>query len=220
MAADGEIPPDDPEPDAAPRPSKRRLSDMLRQMAGETTLERITINDLLKSMDERAMGALMLLFAFPTALPSPPGTSSILGLPLVYLSSQMMLGRLPWLPKFIAQRSIRREDFAGLLDRADPWLAWVEKLLRPRLGWLVSERVERLIGGLCLVLSIIVMLPIPFGNMLPSLAICIFALGLMEHDGAWVIAGTVVSFLSLIVVASVVWVFVKSMVFVLFGAFG
>jgi hypothetical protein len=219
MSPDGEIPPENLTPGPDPMP-KTRLSDMVRQIAENPALERITISDLLQSMDARAMGALLLLFAFPNILPSPPGTSGILGLPLVYLTSQMMLGRLPWLPKLIANRSVRREDFAGLLDRADPWLDRVERLLRPRLGLLVSDRAERLIGGLCLLLSVIVMLPIPFGNMLPSLAICMFALGLMERDGAWVIAGTVMSFLSLIVVVSVGWVIIKGTLFVLFGAFG
>jgi len=48
---------------------------------------------------------------------------------------------------------------------------------------------QRFVGAICLILAIIVMLPIPLGNMLPTLAICILALGVLEKDGAWIIMG-------------------------------
>jgi len=200
--------------------AKVRLSDMLRAIAADDSRSRVSIGDLLASMDARAMGALLLIFALPNVLPSLPGTSGILGLPLVYLTSQMMLGRLPWLPKFIANRSVTRHDFAALIDRIEPWLTRSERFLRPRLGLLVHENAERLIGAVALVLSVILLLPIPFGNMLPALAISLFALGLMEHDGVWIIAGTVVTVAALSVVAAVLWALAKSVIFVISGAFG
>ncbi len=199
--------------------TKIRLSDMLTAIADDTARERVSIADLLHAMDSRAMGALLLIFALPNVLPSLPGTSGVLGLPLVYLTSQMMLGRMPWLPKFIANRSLARSDFAALIYRMDPWLDWAERFLKPRLSWLASARAERLIGGVALLLSIILFLPIPFGNMLPALAICLFALGLIEHDGVWVIAGIGVTFAAISVVAAVLFALAKSLIFVLQGAF-
>ena len=207
-------------PDVPKVKAKVRLSDMLSAIACDSRRDRISIADLLAAMDARAMGALLLIFALPNVLPSLPGTSGILGLPLVYLTSQMMRGRMPWLPKFIANRSLPRDNFAGLVDRAEPWLARSERFLMPRLGWLVHERTERLIGGVALLLSVILILPIPLGNMLPALAICLFALGLMERDGVWVIAGMVVSVVAVSVVAGVLFALVKSLIFVVQGAFG
>lgn len=197
-----------------------RLSDMLLVIASDESRDRISIADLLATMDARAMGALLLIFALPNVLPSLPGTSAVLGLPLVYLTSQLMLGRVPWLPKFIANRSLPRSDFAGLIERMEPWLARSEKILRPRLTWLVSETAERVIGAVMLLLSVILILPIPFGNMLPALAITLFALGLMERDGVMVIAGAVMTMLSLAIVAGVLFALAKSLLFVLQGAFG
>ncbi len=114
----------------------------------------------------------------------PPGTSAILGLPLVYLAAQMMLGRLPWLPPFIANRSMSREDFAATISRATPIIARAEKLLKPRLSLFVRHRAERVIGALCLILAIVLLLPDPPGHMLPAFAICLLALGVLERDGA------------------------------------
>lgn len=191
---------------------------ILAEIAGDTTRDRVSVGDLLRTMHGRAIAALMLIFAFPNVLPSPPGTSAVLGLPLVYLTSQMMLGRLPWLPALIANRSMAREDFGALVARIGPMLARAERLLKPRLPFLVNSGTERVIGGICLLLAIILLLPIPLGNMLPALAICIFALGVLERDGVWIMAGLVVAVLSVALVAGVVYALAKAAVFVALNA--
>ena len=43
--------------------------------------------------------------------------------------------------------------------------------------------------------------------MLPAIAICILALGLMERDGVWVMIGTVVSIASIVIVSGVIAAF-------------
>nr|AAG09262.1 ExoD [EDTA-degrading bacterium BNC1] len=171
-------------------------------MAEDTARERISVNDLVVAMGDRAFGALMLVFALPNVLPTPPGTSGLLGLPLVYLAAQLMLGQRPWLPKFIGSRSIRREDFAAFIERAAPWLRRAERLLRPRLVFLVSPAAERLVGAVCLVLAIVLFLPVPLGNMLPALSISVFSFGILGRDGLWVICGVLLAVISAVVAAA------------------
>lgn len=202
-----------------PEPTPKRLSEILQTVAQESTAERITVGDLLRAMEGRAIGALLLVFAFPNILPTPPGLAGILGLPLIYLSSQLMLGRLPWLPPFISNRSITRETFVNLVTRAIPWLARAERMLKQRLWLLVSPPAQRFLGAVCLILSLVLVLPIPFGNMLPSIAVCILALGLLERDGLWIIAGLVASVIATAIVGSFAYALIKSAVFVLFNAF-
>jgi hypothetical protein len=96
----------------------RPLSDVLAQMAGDPSRERISIADLLVTMRDRALAALLLLFALPNVLPVPPGTSVFLGAPLLFLAAQLALGKRPWLPKLIANRSMTRGDFGVLIARA------------------------------------------------------------------------------------------------------
>lgn len=187
-----------------------RLSDVLQGIASDETRERIAVGDLLDVMRERAFGPLMLVFALPNVLPTPPGTSAILGAPLVFLTAQLAFGRSPWLPRLIADRSIARRDFAAFVNRAVPWLARAEGMLRPRLKVLAHPPAEYVIGLMCLVLAIVLVLPIPLGNILPALAICILALGILERDGVWVVAGMAVAAGSLSVVAGVLWAFVKA----------
>ncbi len=177
---------------------------MLAGIAGDASQERMSIGDLLALLRDRALPALLLVFALPNVL-AVPGTSVILGIPLVFLAAQLALGTRPWLPRAIAERSIARADFARLIDRAAPWLARAERLLRPRWRRLAVPPCENAIGIVCLLLAVIVVLPIPLGNALPALAICMFALGLLERDGVWIAAGLVATLASLALVWGMGW---------------
>lgn len=201
--------------DAGQDEAATRLSDVLNGIANDDSRERIAIGDLLGVMQERAFGPLMLIFSLPNVLPTPPGTSTVLGAPLIFLTLQLALGRNPWLPKLIAERSIPRKEFAAFITRATPWLAKAERLLRPRLGVLAHPPAEYVVGVMCFVLALVLVLPIPLGNMLPALAICVMSLGILERDGVWTLAGMVIAFASLGVVSGVVWAFVKTGLYLL-----
>lgn len=210
-----QIDPIHPEPTAEPLP----LSQELLALATHGTTERVSIQDLLEGIRIHARATLLILFAIPNLLPGIPGTSAITGLPLVFLTLQMMLGRPIWLPGVIANRSLKRSDLLAVLTRAAPWLARVERVLRPRLSSLTAPRSLQLWGGLGLVLSILIMLPIPLGNMLPALAILLIALGLLERDGLFVLAGLATAALGAVVLAVFYWALVKAAIFVFVGAF-
>ncbi|ODN70046.1 Exopolysaccharide synthesis, ExoD [Methylobrevis pamukkalensis] len=96
----------------------------------------------------------------------------------------MMLGSTPWLPAFISKRSMARSDFARIIEKVSPWLAKAERLMKPRLSALAYPPGQNLAGALCLLLSLVLFLPIPGGNMLPALACCLIALGLLERDAS------------------------------------
>ena len=202
-----------------PEPEPLKLSQVLEKVAAESTAPRISIGDLLRALDGRAFGALILVFAFPNVLPSPPGLAAVLGLPLIFLAAQLMLGRKPWLPSFIANRSITREVFVSLITRAVPWIIRAEAMLKQRLWVLVSPVAQRFIGAVFLMLSLVLVLPIPFGNMLPSLAICMLALGLLERDGLWVLAGCVSAVVATTIVGSMAFALIKSAIFLVTNAF-
>lgn len=183
----------------------RRLSEFLKDLATDESRSRISVGDLLEAMNDRAIAALMFVFALPNVFPTPPGTSSVLAAPLILLACQLALGVKPWLPRVMAVRSISRGDFEQFVRRASPWLLRIEALLRPRLRLFTTRRAEQLVALVCLVLALILVLPVPLGNMLPALAICLLALGILERDGAWVVAGLSVALISMVTVAGVVY---------------
>jgi hypothetical protein len=201
------------------RPPRRHLSEVLAEIAADTSREAITVTEIVRILEGRARAALILLFAAPNVLPAPPGISSVLGLPLLYLTTQMMLGRMPWLPKVIGNRGLPLSTFASLVDRAQPILTRAERLLQPRWWVVVGPTGERVLGAVCLVLAVVLTLPVPLGNMLPALAICVIALGALERDGLWASIGVLIGVGALALTATVVWGLIKAGVFILQGAF-
>jgi hypothetical protein len=196
----------------------RPLSQLLSELAIDASRDRVSVADLLHTVRDRELAALLLIFALPNVVPVPPGASTLLGAPLLFLATQLALGRRAWLPRIIAERSMARRHFSALVVRATPWLARAERLLRPR--WLVLCRTpaEHGVGLLCLVLATIVVLPIPLGNMLPALAICLLALGIHERDGAWVLAGFVAAVASVALVWGVLYALIQSALFLVANA--
>ncbi|MBN9987306.1 exopolysaccharide biosynthesis protein [Rhizobium leguminosarum] len=182
----------------------------MRQMAADQSRERISIGDIFDTMGDRAISALMLIFALPNAFPTPPGTSAVLGAPLVFLAAQLTFGLKPWLPKVIANRSMRREDFETIVGRIHRWLAWAERMLKPRLAIFAEPPAEYLAGAACLLLSIVLLLPVPLGNILPAVTISVFAFGILGRDGLFALIGFVMTAVSLVVAGGVIYGLVKA----------
>ena len=94
--------------------------------------------------------------------------------------------------------------FRSIIDRIEPWILRFERLARPRL-WLLPQRLaEQLVGGISLLMGLMLILPIPFGNFPPAVAVIVMCLGLGERDGLWTGAGMLVSILAVGIVIGVV----------------
>jgi len=166
-------------------------------LAEDQHRERIYLSDLFGAMKKDAVVVSVLLFALPNVLPVPPGTSAILGGPLLFLTIEWLLGTQPWLPRLLARHSMARIDFASMMHRTSSWLGRVDHLLKPRFQTLSGPLARQSIAGLCVVLATIILLPIPFGNMPPAWAISIMTLGMLRRDGLWILIGITTGLASL-----------------------
>ncbi len=54
------------------------------------------------------------------------------------------------------------------------------------------------------------LLPVPLGNMLPALTICIFSFGILGRDGVWTLAGLVAFVVSMVIAGGVIYGMVKA----------
>lgn len=173
-----------PPGEAAPR-----LSEVFAALA-EADRPRVSIRDVVEALGDRSFAPVMILLAAPNAIPFIPGSSTVLGLLLALVAVQLLLGlRRVWLPERLNRWSFDRDSFGRLVARVTPWLARFERMARPRL-WPASYRLaERLAGAVAIGLALMIMLPIPFANGVPAIAICLLALGISERDGLWLGAG-------------------------------
>jgi hypothetical protein len=181
------------------QPHSGRLSDILKSLS-ENDNPDMTLGDVVRALGERGFGALILLFAAPNLIPLPPGSSFVFGVPLVFITAQLMIGQDKiWLPKRLNDTRLGGGRLIHLLQRLVPYVVKIEKLLKPRGTLLTSPLGERFAGLAGLFCAIILLLPIPGANMAPAFALCCFALGLIEQDGMAIAAGWLGAIATLVV---------------------
>jgi hypothetical protein len=147
--------------------------------------ELLPLRDLLAGLGRRAFGMLLLIAILPAFIPIPIG-GAISGPLVVLIGVRLLAGtRRPWLPQFLARRGPHRHALTRFDATISPWLARLEKLVRPRLPQLLRRRAAVMFTGLLLVLlGLLLSLPIPLTNYLFGGLLLLFALALLERDGA------------------------------------
>ncbi len=178
-------------PDDVIRPLSRVLEDLKTALPDA---EVVTMEHLLEALHERGFGVLLFILAFPMALPvpKPPGVTFLLGIPLLLLTAQQAIGRTTvWLPQSVRRRTITRARLESLIDKVLPWLKKAERFARPRIGWATRGMASRCAGLAGVIMSTAIFLPFPGFNTIPSMSLCLLALGDVMRDGLAVIVGSV-----------------------------
>lgn len=175
-------------PDAASveRPAPAGTRALMDELADGAPEERLKLGDILSGLGPTAFGMLLFLGVLPAFIPIP-GVGGAVGGPLVVLVGlQLLIGlRRLWLPGFIARRGPARGTLIRFRTRISPWLRRLEKLVRPRMTFLLDHWLASFFTGLLLVLlGILLALPLPFTNYVFGVLLLLFALALLERDGA------------------------------------
>ncbi|MGB5713199.1 MAG: exopolysaccharide biosynthesis protein [Waterburya sp.] len=178
----------------------------------ETRNEKVTLSEILALAGESIFGFLLVILAFPSALPVPaPGYSVPFGIAMFFLAIQLIMGRdRPWLPEKIINGSMSLKKVQGFLKKGNPWLRRIEALTKPRLTYVCTSIPGRVIIGLAIALmSISMMIPIPGTNTIPAIGIFFTGFGLVEDDGAISLLGLIICALaaavSISILIAVVW---------------
>ncbi|MGN6848691.1 MAG: exopolysaccharide biosynthesis protein [Sphingomicrobium sp.] len=183
------------------------LSQRLAQIAEESGPDRIMLSELARQLHSRVWGGLLVIFAAINVIPLPPGTNSVIAIPLALVSAQMAFGRSsPWFPARIDRRGVTKTELHKLIEKMAPFEARIERIFRPRLGELTGPTATRVIGLLCLILSVIAGLPILMIHNAPAVAILLFGLALIYRDGVLVIIGVIAAILAVLFDAAlIIW---------------
>jgi hypothetical protein len=187
-----------------------RTSILLQELVLDGDKTHITLGEILSHLGERAFGFMIFLLAILNCLPMPPGFSTLTGVPILLLVTQLLLGdRRPNLPKVIREKEFEREGLAKAVRTIMPGLKKFEALFKPRWMWLSTNHAERGIAVLMLLLTLVLVVPMPPPfNFLPASAVAIMALGLIERDGIVISIGAVAGMTTLAMVikfADLIW---------------
>jgi len=191
-----------------PIPASQLLQELIEE---KKDTENVSLGEINEYLAERGFAILMILFSFPTAIPfpTPPGFTTLLGLPLLIFSAQMLFGMSkPFLPKWISSRTIKTSHLIFAVEKTAKYFRKLETLLKPR--WLCFSSVagEKIIALIALLCAISIALPIVFGNAVPSAGIFIMALGLLDKDGIVIFIGIIVSIIGLCIASIVAYTIV------------
>lgn len=170
----------------------------LRHAAADLRDERVSMRALAQAHGPDAHGTLLLLLAMPCVLPVP-GVGTVLGLGMAALAVAMWRGHdAPSLPPRVAELELSRHWAQRVLNGLASAYALAGRFAKARLSHLaMSDRRSVMPLAVGLMAAIIVM-PIPFGNVLPALALVLLGLGLVFRDGVAVILGLMMSGVALL----------------------
>ncbi len=166
---------------------------VIEDVVNNSSSDRIPIRDLVNAMDSLGFGLAVMIFAFGIIIPLPPPFPSIISIPLVIFSLQMILGyAAPKLPKRFSDLSVKRSVLAMLVQKSSPYIRKVEGVLRPRLSFMFLPLAERVIGIFIFIFASFILLPMPLSNFIPGLGILIISFGLIGKDGLVIIFGMII----------------------------
>jgi len=176
----------------------RKLSAALRALSDSLPPGKVSLRHLLEAMGEQGLLMLCALLTLPFMIPlSIPGVSTVFGVAILSIGVGVTLNRVPWMPERILERPLTTDSLKQAFEKGFRVVARFEHVVRPRWLWVTSTGAIRFTHGLGLILAaLLLMLPfglVPFSNTLPALAALLIALGLLERDGLFVVAGHAVN---------------------------
>lgn len=155
----------------------------LRRAAVRLDAERVEVQHLLEAHGPGGPGALLMLLAAPCVLPVP-GVGTVLGLGIAALAWALWRGQahdvLPGrvgaltLPRVWARRVL------ALLARVH---GYAGRVARPRWSSVATAGLRSWIPPLVALMALLIVLPIPFGNVLPAASLLLLGVGLVFADG-------------------------------------
>lgn len=179
---------------------------IIEDLVNKSQADKVLISDILDSMEAIGFGLALMIFSLGIIIPLPPPFPSIISLPLVFFSAQMTIGNsAPKLPNWIAKKEVKRSVLAMMVQKSNPYLRRIERILKPRMLFMTSVIAERIVGFFLLFFSSFILIPLPLSNFIPGLGILITSFGLMGKDGLIIILGMIIGVIGIIISISTVF---------------
>lgn len=165
---------------------------MTRALATAGGGQGLTLGEIRDRLDERSFGLLILILSIPCLVPALYGVPQVIGVPIILLAGQLLIGmKEPWLPNGLLSRRAPQAWLDRMADFAEKRMGWFERLSRPRLKALSTGFGERFAALFMIVATVTIILPLM--NTVPSIALALLAVGLIQRDGVFVLGGAVLA---------------------------
>lgn len=194
-------------PEGSDPDAKESLSMVLRHLLEAADGRALAVREMVEIMQGRGLNMIVILLCLPFLMPlTIPGISIPFGVAICICGFRIAFGHKPWLPAFILNRKLSNHALERMVHYGCKFYGKVEKLVKPRMTFVLEGPGMLLIVGLTIalagfLLSLPIPPPFPFTNTIPGFAIILLSLGLMERDGGLIIGGYILTAIGLIYIA-------------------
>jgi hypothetical protein len=168
------------------------LHQRLRAAANNLTQEPVALAHIADVHGQGTRGALLVLLSAPSVLPLP-GVGNMLGIGLLLMAWAIWRGQpAHQLPARVAGWQLSAPSARRVLGLLSVVYAAAGRWLHTRLPQ-VADGAQAWLAPMVGLMGGLIFLPIPFGNVLPALALSLLGLGLLFRDGVAVVLSLVAS---------------------------
>jgi hypothetical protein len=179
-----------------PSTTPRNLTGVLDAIEAAEGARRVKLAAVLDAVGRRAFGPLLVVAALVGLAPGlgdVPGIPTSVALFTITVTAQIVAGRRSlWLPKWLLARSVSRGKLAKAVTFLRKPAGWLDRILRPRLRFLVAGGASRIIAGISLGFAIVMPMTeiVPFSANLAGLILLSFGMAVIAEDGVMALVGT------------------------------
>lgn len=181
-----------PDQTSEPVQSLDELLDRIESLAEDE--ETVSIGDVMEALAAKSFAPLLIAPGLLLVPPGPadiPGVPILLGLFVIFISAQLLIGRDHfWIPQWLQRRDVSSDK----VSKAISWLRkpadWLDRVTRPRYESLVTGTGKYAIAVICMIISSATpaMSVIPMSSNAAGAAIATFGVAILARDG--LVAGT------------------------------
>ena len=175
-----------------------RIVSGLRRVA-ESDAPKLTFARLIEAMGEYSHRLLILMLTLLNMIPGPPGFGGTLAWTTFAVALFMVLGRPIRLPDIIGRRKLPLGPLLKASEQVAKVTAIIARFSRPRLRALTGAAATIPYGIFTMMVSVFMVLPIPFINAIPNAGLCVIAFAMLNRDGLGVIVGLAICAVGLVV---------------------
>jgi hypothetical protein len=165
----------------------------------------VTAGGLIDMLGRTSYPMVILVLSVLNMIPGPPGYGGTIALAIISATIARLLGRPLRLGGRIGQRVLPEKLLARMIAQMQ-WLArLIAGISRPRLRHLTGPHSERLTAVFILLVSLPMVLPIPFINAVPNTGIAVICVSRINRDGLGVLLGGAIALVGLAIAGFAIW---------------
>jgi hypothetical protein len=173
---------------------KKKISELLEDIKNIGNEDKVSLEAILNSNPDSCYFLMFIVTVFSIL---PLIFAIVFGTIGIFIVGQLLIGyKTIRLPKKLANLSINRKTLIATIDKITPTFKRLEVLTKNRFLFLFNDKVLFLLNVYVLLQLMILLIPIPFLNTIPTMSALFIVFGILNRDGLFVMIGIFVGCIS------------------------